>query len=145
MSGSSDVRFALVTASARALPDFACGSAIGMSAKSWVNSQYALAAGLGMSVDLLEGSPFTGFLWPGVILAVAVGGSGLLAWIALLTHAPGAIEAGAAAGAVLVGWIAVQVAMLGYISVLQPVMAGLGLATLLVALEARRRRHLAFR
>lgn len=101
--------------------------------------------GLDMSVDLLEGSPFTGFFWPGVILAVAVGGSGLLAWVALLTHAPGAIEASAAAGAVLVGWIAVQVGMLGYISVLQPVMAGLGLATLLVALEARRRRHLAFR
>lgn len=101
--------------------------------------------GLGMSLDVLEGSPFTGFLWPGVILAGAVGGSGLLAWGALLAHHPRAIEAGAVAGAILVGWILAQVAMLGYISVLQPVMAALGLATLLVALEARRRRDLAFR
>jgi hypothetical protein len=101
--------------------------------------------GLGMSLDVLEGSPFTGFFWPGVILAGAVGGSGLLAWVALLTHTTRAIEAGAAAGAVLAGWIAVQVAMLGYISVLQPVMAALGLATVVVALEARRRRDLALR
>jgi hypothetical protein len=85
--------------------------------------------GLGMSLDLLEGSPFSGFLWPGVILAGAVGGSGLLAWIALLAHAPRAIEAGAVAGAVLAGWIVVQVAMLGYISVLQPVLGVLGLTT----------------
>lgn len=101
--------------------------------------------GLGMSMGVLDGSPFTGFLWPGVILAGAVGGSGLLAWGALLAHHPRAIEAGAAAGAVLAGWIVVQVVMLGYISVLQPVMAVLGLATLLVALEARRRRDLALR
>lgn len=101
--------------------------------------------GLGMSLDLLEGSPFTGFFWPGVILAVAVGGSGLLAWVALLAHAPRAMEAGAGAGVLLAGWILVQVAMLGYISVLQPVMGALGLVTLFVALEARRRRNLALR
>ncbi|MDP2326820.1 MAG: hypothetical protein Q8M79_01885 [Dehalococcoidia bacterium] len=101
--------------------------------------------GLGMSLDVLEGTPFTGFFWPGVILAVAVGGSGLLAWVALLAHAPRAIEAGAFAGATLAGWIVVQVVMLGYISVLQPVMGALGLITLLLALKARRRRDLAIR
>ncbi|MNC86930.1 hypothetical protein D3C83_26190 [compost metagenome] len=34
MSGTSEVRFAPVTASARSLPDRACGSAIGMSEKT---------------------------------------------------------------------------------------------------------------
>jgi hypothetical protein len=95
--------------------------------------------GLGMPPDTLDGSPFTGFLWPGVILAVAVGGGGFLALVALLARLPMAIETGAAAGAVLVGWIATQVVMLGYISILQPVMAALGLATLLVAVESKRR------
>lgn len=86
--------------------------------------------GLGMPLDQLDGSPFDSYLIPGLILALVVGGATLGAAGLVWTRRTIAPLASLAAGAVTVGWIAGQVAMLGSISLLQPVILGLGLLIL---------------
>lgn len=68
--------------------------------------------GLGMSEDVLDRSPFNTFLVPGLLLAVVVGGSLLVAaWLAWSRH-PRAGLAGMAAGTILLGWIVVEAIMI---------------------------------
>lgn len=67
---------------------------------------------LGMPLSLLEHSPFESFFVPGVLLAVVVGGSSLLAAVAHLVRARIAGQASFLAGLVLIGWIVSQVALL---------------------------------
>ncbi len=83
--------------------------------------------GLGMNPSQLDGSPFDSFPIPGLLLAIVVGGATLgAAWAewARNRHAP---MVSLAAGFIVVGWILGQLAMLGYVSPLQPVILGCGL------------------
>ena len=69
----------------------------------------------GMDEELLAGSPFSSHLIPGVILAVAVGGSLLLATIALLRRSAWGAVLAIVAGCVLMGWIAVELVIVGWV------------------------------
>ena len=97
-----------------------------------------------MPADALARTPFSSWVWPGIFL------------IATVAVPAGAVAAGAlarrawshvghvAVGLLLVGWIAVQVAVIGSVSALQPVMAGWGLAiAALGAADYRRRPRVA--
>ena len=75
---------------------------------------------LGLSLDLLESTPFSSFVAPGILLAVAVGGSQLLAGVAVLRRQPHHLRQAAIAAAVLGGWIAIQALMIG-VFWLQPI------------------------
>ena len=90
---------------------------------------------IGMPRSVLASTPFTDFLVPGLLLAVAVGGSALAAAVLVARGARRASLVSLAAGAVVVGWIAVQVWLIGFVSALQPLVCGLGLA--MIALAAR--------
>lgn len=68
----------------------------------------------------LEGTPFDSYLVPSLILMVVVAGSALAAAIASWRGTAGASFFALAAGVILLEWIAVQVAMIGYVSWLQP-------------------------
>ncbi len=101
-----------------------------------------LAAGLadnvlGMHSDLLEGTWFGSFLLPGLILAVAVGGSQFLAAYALWHRAAWDMLASFATGVVLMGWIAGEVMILGWIAPhgLQPFCFVYGAAEALLAVR----------
>ena len=74
----------------------------------------------------LEGSPFSSYLVPGVILAVVVGGGHVFAFAELERRRPWALLAAAAAGFALLVWIFVQMALIPF-SVLQAVYFGAGL------------------
>jgi hypothetical protein len=88
---------------------------------------------VGMPLDLLQGTPFASFRIPGLLLAVAVGGSTLTAAILLARRHRHALAASFLAGAIVVGWISVQVVLIGLASPLQPIVAALGLALILLA------------
>jgi hypothetical protein len=69
-----------------------------------------LALALGMEggrfpLAWLEGTPFADYVAPGLILAVAVGGSAAVATVAVVRDARGGGRASVVAGAVLVAWI----------------------------------------
>jgi hypothetical protein len=87
---------------------------------------------IGLPPSLLAGSPFPDFLVPGLVLAFAVGGASLLAFLLVLFRHPYARRAVLLAGLIQIGWISCQVAFIGYQGFLQPLILGLGLATLLV-------------
>lgn len=84
---------------------------------------YGMAGAPGVPESWLEGSPFTNYFIPGLILFVLVGGSALFAAIAVLGRRRAARRAAILCGVVTLIWIAVQVVIIGYVSWLQPAVA----------------------
>jgi hypothetical protein len=96
---------------------------------------YGLSGARGVPREWLAGSPFSDYLVPSLILFIVVGGVLSLAAVLVFRRHRMAITAAYAAAAILLIWILVQVAMIGYVSWLQPAtLAG----SLLVALLAWR-------
>lgn len=89
---------------------------------------YALGGASTVPTEWLRGTPFESYVVPGLYLGVVVGGTCLgAAWIAL--RRPDRARAAAfGASAATVSWILAQVAMIGYRSPLQPLVAASGLA-----------------
>jgi len=85
---------------------------------------------LRMPAEWMAGTVFGSYRIPGLILLVAVGGSSGASLAALLLGRPWARAAALAAGAVLFGWISAQVAILGLVHPLQPILGATGLALL---------------
>jgi hypothetical protein len=90
---------------------------------------------LGMSLTLLEGTPFRDFLIPGAILSIVLGVGPLLALAGLLGQRAWSRSAAVATALALLAWITIQVLMIGYASWLQPLYAALGLVILVLALR----------
>jgi hypothetical protein len=82
---------------------------------------------LGTPLEMLQGSPFSDFRVPGLVLALGVGGSSLAAGFLLLGRKALGAAAALGAGVVLAGWIGVQVMMIGGWVFLQVLYLGLGL------------------
>lgn len=92
---------------------------------------------MGLPLALLEHSPFSTFLVPGLVLAGVVGGLPTWAAILVLRRAPRARTLTLASGVVLLGWLLIQIAMIRSLSWLHPAMAAVGLAQAAVALRWR--------
>jgi uncharacterized BrkB/YihY/UPF0761 family membrane protein len=95
-------------------------------------------------VDLshLEGTPFTDYTMPGLILVVALGVVPLVAAYGAVRRAPWAWLATLGSGVLLLGWLLVEYLLLGYFSPLQPAYAVFGLLLLTLALTPAVRTHL---
>jgi hypothetical protein len=105
----------------------------------------AFGGGIGLLIGLIDlprdwlgDTPFDSYAIPGVVLLVVVGGAWLIATLSLFVRHPVAPLASIAAGVVQLGWFAVQVAMLGYISWMQPF---IGALAVIVIVLAHRWRH----
>ena len=95
---------------------------------------YGLAGAEAVPREWLQGSPFTTYLVPSLVLLIGVGGLHGLAAYAVFARHRHARRAAMVAGVFLVLWIVVQVMMIGYVSPLQPVMAVAGVGIVLLAL-----------
>lgn len=96
---------------------------------------------VGFPVSLLSGTPFDSYLVPGAILALFLGLFPLSVAYGLATERRFAWLGALAVGLVAVGWTLVQVALLGYVSGLQPLVLGVGLVVLTLSLLADVRAH----
>jgi menaquinone-dependent protoporphyrinogen oxidase len=94
---------------------------------------YGLAGAEGVPTEWLSGSPFRSYFVPSLVLLFVVGGASLAAAIAVYAEVPSARLGAAGAAAILATWMGVQIAIIGFVSWLQP--AALG-AALVVALMA---------
>ena len=92
-----------------------------------------MAGARGVPTEWLAGTPFSDYTVPSLILFVIVGGSFLVATVAVFGRARIARASASAAGAIVLVWIAVQVAIIGYVSWMQPATAIGGLLILLLA------------
>jgi hypothetical protein len=91
---------------------------------------YAMSGAKDVPVELLEGSPFNSFFIPGLILFVVVGGSLLFASIAVFARFSFDRVAAFSAIGILFVWLGVQVAVIGYMSWMQPATGAIGLVML---------------
>ncbi|MEQ1871424.1 MAG: hypothetical protein ABL961_15525 [Vicinamibacterales bacterium] len=95
---------------------------------------YGIAGAKGIPTAWLAGSPFSSYLIPSIVLFVLVGGSSLFAAVAVLRGSARARAAAMAAAVLLLVWICGQVAIIGFVSWLQLVMLGAGIATVSLAI-----------
>lgn len=111
---------------------------------AWFNLLSALAGmvgltiggGIGIPLRWLEHSPFTSFVWPGIILGVVVGGAQALAIAAQYARLRLAPGLHAAAGLVMMIWILVEIAMMLVWSPLHGIYFGTGLVQVVLAVLA---------
>jgi hypothetical protein len=94
--------------------------------------------GLGMPEAELDGTPFDGFVIPGLILSFVVGGSLLGAAWSVWTRQPPAPLASFVAGWVLLGWVVVEAAMIDSGRGLQITVFACALAIIGLAWRVRR-------
>lgn len=114
---------------------YALGSLLAFGAlNAFAGGYYGMSGAAGVPREWLQGTPFTDYFIPSVILLVVVGGSFLIAAIAMLTDLHIGRGAALISGAIVLGWVVVQVAMIGYVSWMQPTTAVAGVSVLVLAL-----------
>ncbi|WP_344804354.1 hypothetical protein [Microlunatus ginsengisoli] len=103
-----------------------------------------IATGFGIPPEWLARTPFSGWVWPGVLLWLTVGVPQFVGVGAALVRTPWwpqiGWRVGLLTGAGLLAWILVQLAVLQHYFFLQPVIAGVGLVEIALAVGWR---HLA--
>jgi peptidoglycan/LPS O-acetylase OafA/YrhL len=100
---------------------------------AFAGGYYGFSGASGVPREWLAGSPFTDYVIPSLILLVVVGGTLALAAVMVCRRHRLARAGAAAAGVVVLLWIIVQVAIIGYVSWMQPATCAAGLLVLLLA------------
>ena len=100
---------------------------------AFAGGYYGLSDAKGVPVEWLQGSPFNDHTLPSLILVIVVGGSFLVAAIAVFAGARIARASALTAGAIVLIWLAVQVTIIGYVSWMQPATAIGGVLILVLA------------
>jgi hypothetical protein len=114
---------------------YSLGGLLGFGAvNAFGGGYYGLSGAEGVPTEWLKGSPFTDYFVPSLILLVVVGGSFLLAAIGVFAGLRIARLAAFAAGLVVLGWLAAQLAIIGYVSWMQPTTAIAGVLVLVLGL-----------
>jgi len=106
---------------------------------------YGLSGAPGVDPAWLDGTPFNSYFVPSLFLFTVIGGGMAAATAAWILKSRVAPWLSLAMGVTLMSWIVVQVAMIGYVSWMQPVsfVAGAAVATLAgSALRGVRRQRL---
>ena len=95
--------------------------------------------GMGFSVELLSGSPFSSYLIPGLVLFAVIGiGNFTAAFLSFRKHRIAGL-AGILLGGFLAAWILIQVWIVGWLIWLQPFMLAFGVLELVLGIFMRRR------
>ena len=112
---------------------YALGSLLVFGAvNAFAGGYYGLSGAPGVPLDWLAGSPFKDYFIPSLVLFVIVGGTLGFAALAVFARFRLARRSAVLAGTIVLVWIAVQVAIIGYVSWMQPAtfIAGLVILTL---------------
>ncbi len=110
------------------------GFLLGFSAlNAFGGGYYGMSGAEGVPVEWLAGSPFRTYFIPGLILFVIVGGCFLTAAILVFARSRFSRPASFISVMVVFGWLAVQLAIIGYVSWMQPVTAFTALIILILA------------
>ena len=97
---------------------------------------YGLSGAKGVPTEWLEGSPFTDYFIPSLILFFVVGGAFLIAAVAVFARLRSARLLAQGAAVIVLIWLAVQVTIIGFVSWMQPATALVALLILALASRA---------
>jgi hypothetical protein len=99
---------------------------------AFAGGYYGLSGAPGVPVEWLAGSPFKDYFIPSLILMLVVGGAFSFAAVAVFARSRLAWVSAYIAGTTVLVWIAAQLAIIGYVSWMQPatLMAGIAILTL---------------
>jgi hypothetical protein len=97
---------------------------------AFAGGYYGLSGAKDVPTAWLAGSPFSSYFIPSLLLFVVVGGSLLAGAVAVFARWRSARRYAFVAGVILLVWIAVQLAIIGYVSWMQPTTAIAGFAIL---------------
>lgn len=100
---------------------------------AFAGGYYGLSGAKGVPLEWLASSPFSDYFIPSLILFVVVGGAFSFATIAVFMRSRLARVSAFAAGTVVLVWIAVQLAIIGYVSWMQPTTFLAGVSVLILA------------
>ena len=120
-------------ASGALVPAFAALAVIGLIPAAVYGGIGLIRDGFGMPDGWLAGTPLTGWVLPGVALLIGVAVPQLAAAALIAAGVRPGLAAGYLAGLLLVAWIAVELLVLRRYFFLQPVIAGIGAAEILLA------------
>ena len=107
-----------------------------MAVNAFGGAWYAISGAPDVPTQWLSGTPFHDYVMPGVILAAVVGGSQVAAAVAAWRRHRHAKAFSLGAALILLGWIVTQLAMIGYVAILQPIVLAWALATGALALRS---------
>ncbi len=99
---------------------------------------YGLSGAKNVPVQWLNGSPFKSYRIPGIFLFIAIGGSALIASVLILTKHRNALKITYGCFFILTGWLIAQIAIIGYVSWMQPVTAAAGIVIFLLTWQLSR-------
>ncbi len=88
--------------------------------------------GIGMPMSMLENSPFTSFLLPGLILLIVIGGTQTAAAALLILRRDSGLLWAAVAGFAMLIWILIETVMIQGFGFLQGLYFGAGLVELIL-------------
>ncbi len=91
---------------------------------------------MGFTLDLLDGSPFSDYFWPGLILFALFGVGSIVTAILWARRWALAPFAAFTIGCAQMIWIVVELAIIKEVSFLHPLMFGIGLLVALAAVPA---------
>lgn len=109
-----------------------------MAVSAFGGAWYAIGGAPDVPTEWLRGTPFDDYVVPGVILGAVVGGSQVAAAVTARWRRRHARAASLGAAVVLLTWIVTQLAMIGYVSPLQPIVLAWALVTGVLALRSER-------
>lgn len=99
---------------------------------------YGMAGAENVPVEWLKGSPFSNYFIPSLILFFIVGGSSLIAAITAFRRRPSSRKISLLCGFIILTWIAVQLAIIGYVSWMQPATTIAAIIIILLCLQLPR-------
>jgi hypothetical protein len=100
---------------------------------AFAGGYYGMSGAPGVPLEWLDGSPFSDYFVPSLILFTLVGGMFLASAVALFFRARPARSLALAAGIVVLGWLVAETLFIGYVSWMQPVTGAAGLMVLALA------------
>jgi hypothetical protein len=121
---------------------YSLGSLLALLAlNAFAGGYYGLAGAEGVPVEWLEGSPFDSYLIPSLVLFIVVGGSALTAAVAVFRKLPEARMTALLCVCIVFTWLITQVAIIGYVSWMQPATAAAAAFILILTILLSRYDH----
>lgn len=90
---------------------------------AFAGGYYGMAGAKNIPMEWLKNSPFHNYFIPSLILFIVIGGSSLFAAVTVFRRDRFGRKASLLCGVIILIWLGVQIAIIGYVSWMQPVTA----------------------